>query len=147
MARRQVAVPTDDQSVPDVDPDLFLDPDAEEETRDRPFDPWRRPADKNAEDLIDWVIRMFEDRERRLGLRKRKRRPDDDAIMKRTITGLICDAIHRELTRPGAEQLVRERDHDAPTRARQLAVERVADQPGDGALHDGVIVRSPLPLP
>lgn len=74
---------------------------ADEQPKDRPFDPWRRPRTSAAKDLVHWVVSVFEGREAEESPRKRRRRAADQAIMEATIGALVCDAIHRDLTQPG----------------------------------------------
>jgi hypothetical protein len=73
----------------------------DEEPKDRPFDPWRRPRTAAAKDLVKWVIGIFEDKEAREAPRVRRRRATDQAVMEATIAALVCDAIHRDLVQPG----------------------------------------------
>src|SRR5687767_4571648 len=79
---------------------------ADLERRDRPFQPWRRPASERAEELVRWAVRVFEEREALRAPRDRRRRPRDQEVMEATVAALVCDAIHRELTEPGGRVML-----------------------------------------
>jgi hypothetical protein len=99
MARRQLAV---------APMDLARATELNEEPRDRPLDPWRRPASEKAVEIVRWVTSIFEQREKLRCPRQRRRRPADQTILEETVAALICDAVHRELTAPSGRVLIPE---------------------------------------
>lgn len=93
----------------------------EEALRDRPFEPWRRPASAEAGKLVQWVTSVFEQREAHRNPRKRRRRPDDQKTMEETVAALVCDAAHRELTEPGGRVMLSLSNQKLGTRSRYRA--------------------------
>ncbi len=93
----------------------------EDEPRDRPLDPWRRPGSEKVAALVRWVISIFEQREQLRCPRQRRRRPADQVVMEQTVAALICDAIHRELTVPGGRLMLPLSNQKLGTRSRYRA--------------------------
>lgn len=74
--------------------------------RDRPFDPFRSPRSCRAKAMVSEAIGRtiaFEEAHRP---RKRKRRAVDQATFEQTVTALVCDLAHRELTKPAGKVAV-----------------------------------------
>ncbi len=114
MARRQAAVAARDNAA-------RATAQSEEEPRDRPFDPWRRPASEKAEEVVRWTISIFEQREKLRCLRQRQRRPADQKVMEETVAALVCDTVHRELTVPGGRVMLPLSNQRLGTRSRYRA--------------------------
>lgn len=112
MARRQAAVAAMDLARATV---------LNEEPRDRPLDPWRRPASEKAVEMVRWATSIFEQREKLRCPRQRRRRPADQTVMEETVAALICDAIHRELTAPGGRVMLPLSNQKLGTRSRYRA--------------------------
>jgi hypothetical protein len=68
--------------------------------RDRQFDDWRRPKTDRSKAIVAEVIRELQNFETRKKLRKRKRRPADQALFEETVSAIVSDLIHRALTAP-----------------------------------------------
>jgi len=75
-----------------------LDGDTEAQSGDEFFNPWRLPASPAARQLVADVIEQFQTFETMRQVRQRKRRAKDLAIFEQTVTALICDLAHAELT-------------------------------------------------
>ena len=112
MARRQLAV---------APMDLARATELNEEPRDRPLDPWRRPASEKAVEMVQWVTSIFEQREKLRCPRQRRRRPADQTILEETVAALICDAVHRELTAPSGRVMLPLSNQKLGTRSRYRA--------------------------
>tara|TARA_R110001583_G_scaffold101415_1_gene247856 strand:+ start:9464 stop:10762 length:1299 start_codon:yes stop_codon:yes gene_type:complete len=70
----------------------------EQKLHDRPFNPWRIPATDKAKAVVEEAIRLLQNYEKHFNLRKRKRRPADQVVFERTVSAILCDAIHHHLT-------------------------------------------------
>lgn len=70
----------------------------EQKLHDRPFNPWRIPATDKAKVVIEEAIRLLQSYERHYNLRKRVRRPADQAVFERTVSAILCDAIYHHLS-------------------------------------------------
>ena len=93
----------------------------ENNPRDRPLEPWRRPASQKADELVRWVTSIFEHNEKRFRPRQRRRRPADQKVLEGTVAALICDAIHRDLTSPGGRVMLPLSNQKLGTRSRYRA--------------------------
>jgi hypothetical protein len=71
-----------------------------DQPRDRPFNPFRIPSSRAAHAIAAEVLNEFQNYESYHGLRKRKRRPADQATLKAMIDAIVADLIHRALTVP-----------------------------------------------
>jgi hypothetical protein len=72
----------------------------EEKTRDRRFCPTRHPRSPRATAVVAEIIQQIEQHEARNGLRRRRRRPDDQKTFEETVTAVVADLIHREPPSP-----------------------------------------------
>lgn len=72
--------------------------DAEGEPRDRPFNPWRRPATDRANAVVNDVRNQLERFDAACMQRKRKRRPADQRTFEETVAAIVSDLTHRHLT-------------------------------------------------
>ena len=81
-------------------------PEAEEEAppRDRPFNPWRCPVSESAKLLVAEVTRevqnlesYYKERGNPLG-RLRARKENDQRIFEATVSAIVCDLCHHQLT-------------------------------------------------
>src|SRR5262245_38071374 len=68
---------------------------------DRPFDPGREPASDVVHGIVSDVLGQFQRFEAYVGLRQRRRRPNDQKTLELTLSAIISDLIHRELSAPG----------------------------------------------
>jgi hypothetical protein len=68
--------------------------------RDRPFNPNRIAKSERTKRVVAEVLRELQNHESFNGARKRKRRAQDQATFEATVTAVVCDLIHRELTEP-----------------------------------------------
>lgn len=69
-------------------------------TKDRPLDPFRVPKTDAARTVVAEVTRQLQALEQHHGLRKRARRPADQARFEGAVAAIVCDLIHRHLTEP-----------------------------------------------
>lgn len=69
----------------------------EEAQSDPFFMPWRSPRSDPAERIVGNAIRLVEDHEQRQELRRRRRRPADQAVFEETVTAVVSDALYHGL--------------------------------------------------
>ena len=80
----------------------------EDEPKDRPFNPWRIPISDKSKAVVAEAVTMIMNYEKRFEVRKRKRRPDDQATFEATVSAVLCDLIHHHLTgKQGAVYITR----------------------------------------
>ncbi|MBU4566376.1 MAG: hypothetical protein KMY53_03450 [Desulfarculus sp.] len=72
----------------------------EELPRDRPFNPHRRPRTDKARAIVADITNQFQNFERHHGLRKRSRRQVDQETSETQMSAIVCDLMHRVLTKP-----------------------------------------------
>lgn len=65
---------------------------------DRPFNPSRRPRSPAATELVNEVARLLQNYEDHFGVRKRKRKADDQVTFETTVSAVLCDLVHFHLT-------------------------------------------------
>src|ERR1041385_569447 len=70
--------------------------------RDRRFNPYRSPRSSEAQGVVSGVLNELQNFEDYRGFRKRKRREIDQSAFEATVSALVCDLIHREVTDPGS---------------------------------------------
>lgn len=73
----------------------------EEEENDRPINGMRVAASESARKMIIDIIGQLLALEEYYGMRKRKRKKTDQHLFEQQVEAIICDLIHRDLTRPG----------------------------------------------
>lgn len=82
--------------------------DPEERPKDRFFNPWRIPITERSKAIVEEAVRMLENYESHLNLRKRKRKPSDQAIFEETVSAVLCDVMHHHLSNePGGLAITR----------------------------------------
>ena len=74
------------------------DPTSDEESRDRRFNPWRFPKTDNAKQIVADVIQQLQGYEIHFNRRKRKRKTADQVIFETSVSAIICDLIHHNLS-------------------------------------------------
>lgn len=74
--------------------------------QDRFFNPWRVPRSATAKAIVDDVIRQLKGYENHRRPRKRKRKPQDEATFDATVTAIVADLIHAEITGDGGAGIV-----------------------------------------
>jgi hypothetical protein len=74
--------------------------------RDAWFDPWRRPRGTTAKAIVAEVVNELGNYERHFGLRKRRRRPDDQNTFEESVAAVVSNLMHRELTQTGGKLAV-----------------------------------------
>lgn len=72
----------------------------EQPTDDRPFNPFRAPKSAKAQGVVADVLTQLQNYERRKGLRQRQRKPADQQTFEATVAALVCDLLHRFITKP-----------------------------------------------
>lgn len=72
----------------------------EQPTDDRPFNPFRAPKTAKAQGVVADVLGQLQSYERHKGLRQRQRKPSDQATLETTVAALVCDLMHRFITKP-----------------------------------------------
>ena len=70
------------------------------DTKDRPFEPSRQPKTSRAKDIVSNVLGQIQSAEMHLGIRKRKRRLQDQETFEEAVSAIVCDLAHRHLTEP-----------------------------------------------
>lgn len=66
--------------------------------RDRPFNPYRCPKSDKVRNIVADIANQLQNYEKHFELRKRKRRPADQVIFEATVSAIVCDLIHHDLT-------------------------------------------------
>lgn len=79
---------------------------AVDQQRDRAFDASRRCAADRSRQIVAEALVLVQNYEAHLGLRKRRRRPDDQATFELAVEALLADAIHGHLADPGSSLMV-----------------------------------------
>jgi hypothetical protein len=69
-------------------------------TEDRPFNPFRISKTAKAQAIVADVLGQVQCFERRKGLRQRQRKSADQATFEAAVTALVCDLMHRFITKP-----------------------------------------------
>lgn len=69
-------------------------------TDDRPFNPFRAPKTVKAQTIVADVLGQLQCFERVKGLRQRQRKPTDQQTLETTVAAVVCDLIHRFITKP-----------------------------------------------
>lgn len=69
-------------------------------TDDRPFNPFRAPKTVQAQTIVADVLGQLQCFERVKGLRQRQRKPTDQQTLETTVAAVVCDLIHRFITKP-----------------------------------------------
>ncbi len=72
----------------------------EQPTDDRPFNPFRAPQAVKAHAIVADVLGQLQSYERRMGLRQRQRKPADQQTFEDTVAAVVCDLMHRFITKP-----------------------------------------------
>lgn len=72
----------------------------EQPTDDRPFNPFRVPKTAKAQGIVADVLKQLQNYERHKGLRQRQRKPTDQRTFEATVAALVCDLMHRFITKP-----------------------------------------------
>ncbi len=71
---------------------------APERPKDWPFNPWRVPRSDNMRAVVEDVQNQLRRYEEHDGLRRRRRKPADQATFEATVSALVCDLTHHHLT-------------------------------------------------
>lgn len=66
--------------------------------RDRPFNPYRLPRNDRVKVVVADVLNQVQNYEKHFGLRKRKRKPADQGTFEATVSAIVCDLMHHQLT-------------------------------------------------
>jgi len=66
--------------------------------RDRPFNPYRFPRNNRVKVVVADVLNQVQNYEKHFGLRKRKRKPADQETFEATVSAIVCDLMHHQLT-------------------------------------------------
>lgn len=72
----------------------------EQLTDDRPFNPFRAPKTAKAHAIVADLLGQLQSYERRKGLRQRQRKPADQQTFEDTVAAVVCDLMHRFITKP-----------------------------------------------
>src|SRR3989339_627634 len=80
---------------------MTVDTNDQQDTRDRPFNPFRIAHSETAKTVVADVLNQLQNYEGRFKLRQRARRPTDQKTFERIVETAVCDLVHRELTHPG----------------------------------------------
>lgn len=72
----------------------------EQPTEDRPFNPFRAAKTAKAQAIVADVLRQLQNYERHRGLRQRQRKATDQQTFETTVAALVCDLLHRFITKP-----------------------------------------------
>src|SRR3954451_4816971 len=78
-----------------------MDGDIVQVERDRQFDPYRYPRTDKANILVNDILDQLQRYEELASPRQRQRKLNDQRNFEKTVAAVVCDLIHRELTKPG----------------------------------------------